>query len=58
MGVVLGVDADRVGVPAGIGAGLVYDDLVLASQQVGGEQSGDTRADDRDPHSRAPLSII
>ena len=50
MGRVAGVDANRVRVPAGVGAGLVDDDLVLAVQQVRGDESGDARADDRDPH--------
>ena len=48
------VDADRVRVPARVGAGLVDDDLVLAVQQVRGDQAGDAGADDRDPHRAAP----
>ena len=50
----LGVDADRVRVAARVRVRLVDDDLVLAVQQVRGDEPGDARADDRDPHGRAP----
>ncbi len=46
------VDPDRVGVAAEPVAGLVDDDLVLAVQQMGGNEARDSGSDDRDLHSR------
>ena len=49
-GRVVGVDADRVRVPADVVARLVDDDLVLGVQQMRGRQPRDARSDDGDPH--------
>ena len=57
---VVGVDADRVRVPADVIAGLVDDDLVLGVQQMGSRQARDARPDDRDPHDigvRTPVAL-
>ncbi len=56
MRLVRGIDADRVRVPAGVGVRLVDDDLVLAVQQVRGDEPRHAGADDRDPHAAARLS--
>lgn len=45
-----GVDADSVGVATGVAGRLVDHDLVLAVQEMGGHETGDAGADDRDPH--------
>ena len=60
---VLGLDPDRVRVPAEPPRRLVDDDLVLAVQLVGGHQAGDSGSDDRDLHrppvrSLAPIGCI
>ena len=53
-----GVDADRVGVPAGVVAGLEHGDLVVAVQQMRHHQARHAGADDRDPHrSRLDLPL-
>ena len=38
--------------------GLVHDDLVLAVQQVRGDEPGDAGADDRDPHRLPPFACL
>jgi len=53
-GLIRGVDADRVGVAAGVGGRIVDHDLVLALQEMGGHETGDAGADDRNPHFPAP----
>ena len=49
-GRIVGVDPDRVRVPADVVARLVDDDLVLGVQEMGGGQPRDARSDDGDPH--------
>ena len=44
------VDPHRVRVAARVVAGLEHDDVVLGREQVGGDESGDSRADDGDLH--------
>src|SRR5271165_3313354 len=51
MGVIGGVNPHRVGMPAGVGVGLIDDDVVLAVEQMGSGQARDSRTDDCDPHS-------
>ena len=56
VGLVGGVHADRVRVAARLAARLEHRDLVvLAVEQVGGNETRDPGADDGDPHGSSPV---
>ena len=54
MGLVGRVDADRVGVPAGVVVRLEHGDVVVVVQEMGADEAGDPGPDDRDLHLSRP----